>query len=381
TLAYMAPEQSEGLEVGEEADLYSLALVLYEALCGVNPVRGPSPAATARRIGRRLEPLERRRTELPRGLTRALDTALEPAPVERGTLGELTLALQVAHEQLHGSPPRTPRPRHRLQSTARAPAHAPATRSAPPPIEPEAEEQPAEARQGDEGQPSARPARGALPRPVWIALVCATVIWLAASGRPGVALLAIAAALPLLALPIGPRARSATPAWLACALAPMLGVVGLAGVFPAIAGQAARWRERAAAGALGYWWLALAEPLVGRRLWLGPPSGVPAHAAWEGSLGLTATHVIAPTLTLGVLMGAALWGAAAVCLPWLVRGRHALLDALCAVIWTVIIAVAAPAVDAGLAAHATHPSPRGAVLGAVLAALFAVAARALRGPV
>ena len=51
TLAYMAPEQSEGHEVGGAADLYSLALVLYEALTGVNPVRGRTPAATARRIG------------------------------------------------------------------------------------------------------------------------------------------------------------------------------------------------------------------------------------------------------------------------------------------------------------------------------------------
>ncbi len=54
TLAYMAPEQIDGDEVGTGADLYSLALVLYEALSGVNPVRGPTPAATARRIGERL---------------------------------------------------------------------------------------------------------------------------------------------------------------------------------------------------------------------------------------------------------------------------------------------------------------------------------------
>ncbi|HWX75257.1 MAG TPA: serine/threonine-protein kinase, partial [Solirubrobacteraceae bacterium] len=40
TLAYMAPEQSEGHEAGPSADLYSLALVLYEAFSGVNPVRG-----------------------------------------------------------------------------------------------------------------------------------------------------------------------------------------------------------------------------------------------------------------------------------------------------------------------------------------------------
>ncbi len=51
TLAYMAPEQSEGHEVAEPADLYALALVLYEGLSGVNPVRGSTPAATARRIG------------------------------------------------------------------------------------------------------------------------------------------------------------------------------------------------------------------------------------------------------------------------------------------------------------------------------------------
>ena len=51
TLAYMAPEQAEGEEVGAEADLYSLGLVVYEALTGVNPVRGGGPAATARRLG------------------------------------------------------------------------------------------------------------------------------------------------------------------------------------------------------------------------------------------------------------------------------------------------------------------------------------------
>ena len=43
TFAYMAPEQSDGGQVGEAADLYSLALVLYEALSGINPVRGRPP--------------------------------------------------------------------------------------------------------------------------------------------------------------------------------------------------------------------------------------------------------------------------------------------------------------------------------------------------
>src|SRR4029077_18931335 len=118
TLAYMAPEQSEGREVNEEADLYSLALVLYEAFCGVNPVRGPTPAATARRIGRRLEPLARRRRDLPRFLTGALDHALLPSPRARGGIEELRLAREEALD--HGLVPRRPPRRTRAARGTRA---------------------------------------------------------------------------------------------------------------------------------------------------------------------------------------------------------------------------------------------------------------------
>src|SRR4051794_32955805 len=71
TLAYMAPEQAKGRPAGEEADLYSLALVLYEALAGRHPVKGPNAAATAKRMGRRLAPLSRSRRDLPDDLTTA----------------------------------------------------------------------------------------------------------------------------------------------------------------------------------------------------------------------------------------------------------------------------------------------------------------------
>ena len=80
TLAYMAPEQAEGRQSGEEADLYSLAIVLYEALAGVNPVRGRGPAATARRVGARLPPLGRLRRDLPFELCEAIDIAVLPRP-------------------------------------------------------------------------------------------------------------------------------------------------------------------------------------------------------------------------------------------------------------------------------------------------------------
>jgi eukaryotic-like serine/threonine-protein kinase len=391
TLAYMAPEQSEGREVGEEADLYALALVLYEALCGVNPVRGPTPAATARRIGRRLEPLERRRRDLPRTLTRALDTALAPSPNDRRRLPDLRAALIDALERgLRRSRRRSSEQPRRSASDASLAAPllgraAPETRLVTPGDRPVEREEHLLA-------PGDRPVergRLALPRRLWTAGALATIVWQAWQGRPGVGLLIFAAVLPLLALPADRSSAGATPAWPACALAPLLGLAALAGAFPALAGQARRWRERATLGAIGYWWLTLAEPLlasesVGRRLWLGAPSGVggtPARAVWEGSLGVSWGHVVAPTLSLGVLLGAALWAGGAVALPWLVRGRSAALDVVAVVIWSAALAAAAPLLDSGLSTHAGHPSPKGAVLGAILGGMFAVAARALRGPV
>ncbi len=86
TAAYMAPEQAEGLPAGAAADLFSLALVLYEGLSGVNPVR---TGAAARRAGMHLPPLRRQRRDLPRELGRAIDLSLRPRPGERGTLDEL----------------------------------------------------------------------------------------------------------------------------------------------------------------------------------------------------------------------------------------------------------------------------------------------------
>src|SRR5215213_7538232 len=96
TLAYMAPEQAAGQRVDERADLYSLALVLYEALAGTNPVRAGSPAETARRLGMRLPALRRARRDLPAELCAAIDRALEPAPEHRGTLADLVAALEQA---------------------------------------------------------------------------------------------------------------------------------------------------------------------------------------------------------------------------------------------------------------------------------------------
>jgi hypothetical protein len=356
TLAYMAPEQCEGEEVGEQADLYSLALVLYEALSGVNPVRGATPAATARRIGSELESLARHRRDLPTALVDAIDDALAPAPRDRGALEDLREALAAAHDD----PRAAPRRARRTHATNVAAAAAAAAEAAA----------------------SERPARRlSLPRAVWLAGAMLLAGWQASAGRPGVALLVLAAALPVLLMPRVARARGIGVGWLSCLLAPALGLAGLAGAFPALAGQALRWRERALLGALGYWWLVLAEPLASRRLWLGMPAPAPARTAWEGSFSIAAVHVIAPLLALGVLLGALLWAAAATVMPLLVRGRNAVLDLFAAATLSSALVLCAPPLDSGLAAHGAQAGGRGAVLGAVLGGIIAVAARALRGPV
>ncbi len=373
TLAYMAPEQSEGREVGPEADLYSLALVLYEALSGVNPVRGPNPAATARRIGARVPPLRRARRDLPPELTAAIDRALERDAGRRGSLEELALALAgtSAPSDTLRRPPAPP-------PTARATDAGPIASPEPPPLRRLPRLPPGAAgtaaAPAEESPPTTR--RLAFPRAVWIGGAAAAVLWQAVSGRPGVALVLAAALAPLVLLP-----RRAGPSWLLCLLAPALGLVGLAGAFPAIAGQPRRWRERAALAALGYWWIALAEPLLGRRLWLGAAGGVPARAGWEGSVTAAAAHVVWPLLGVALLTGAILWSAAAILLPFLVRGRNAAVDIVGAVIWSAALAAFTPAVDAGLARAGLHAEPRGLVLGAVFGGVLAVAIRALAGPV
>jgi serine/threonine protein kinase len=104
TLAYMSPEQAEGHEAGPEADVYSLALTLYECWSGENPHRRGNAVATVRSIGRRARSLHRLRPDLPRELTEEIDACLDPRPDRRPTLEEVGTAIEDSLDLLADHP-------------------------------------------------------------------------------------------------------------------------------------------------------------------------------------------------------------------------------------------------------------------------------------
>ena len=388
TLAYMAPEQAEGQPAGEPADLYALALVLYEALSGTNPVRGRTPAATVRRVGVRLPALGRLRRDLPLDLCDALDRAVQPDPKARGTVKQLKAVLK-AHVEDVGDEAGT------VEASALEPLGLGLAREPRAPLADVAPRGPwsrrgvaaalafvlVTAATATLGPPvpfapavlgaATALVVGAFPRAGWAASALAVLAWLLADGRTGDAVVLAAAAAPVV-----PLLRRAAPGWLSVpAAAPGLGALALAGAFPALAGQARRAADRAVLGALGAWWLLLAEPVAGTDLLFGPAPDTLPRDQFGTSAGVAVEHVLAPAVTGGALALAALWAAAAVVLPFLVRGRLLGLDLLAAAAWATGLGVGTQALADALG---WAPSPTGVVAGAVVAGILAVLAAASR---
>jgi serine/threonine protein kinase len=94
TEAYAAPEEIAGEPFDHRCDLYSLGAVLYEALAGERPERGPRGA-----IARRLTVL---RSDAPRALCDTICSLLSESPEERPENAESALAML--------SPPRAHQP-------------------------------------------------------------------------------------------------------------------------------------------------------------------------------------------------------------------------------------------------------------------------------
>ena len=411
TAGYMAPEQAEGLEAGAPADLYSLALVIYEALTGVNPIRLGTAAPRTRRLGAHLPPLRRQRRELPRELGQGIDLALRPRPRERGTVQELRRALQASLARVDDVTGVVASPWPAKRGPTGTHEH-----EVPPAEVPPAEVPPAEfsdaplagqddrAADGAEGQePRPRdpwPARAgaaagaalvtgwlaahvlmpspvapaaaavlaaaltlALPRIGWALSVLSLTIATVAQHHPGAALLIVVGGVaPAALLP-----RRGT-LWPLPAGAPALAAVSLAGVWPALAGRAATPLRRGALGAIGWLWLVFAAELAGATMYVHTPRGTPAPSHWMSSLSATVDHVFKPLIHAGLLAPALVWAAAAIVLPWIVRARSPALDLIRVTIWAATVASATVI----LIKPASLIDSRAAVLGAIASALVAL---------
>ena len=390
TLAYMAPEQAEGERVTEAADVYSLALMLYEGWTGVNPVRGNGPVATARRLGTHLPPLRSRRRDLPQHLADANDGALDPRPDLRPTLPQLRKALAGVDDDLSdegGLVEPATLERFGLTRVGRARVRDPlATDSLPARIA---------------ARTAAGLGAGALtlagltalgPTPDWSPLLAAGIVaaltalaprlgWVAgmcvvigylgspSTDREGTALLLTAAAAPVPLLL--PRAGLW---WSVPALAPLLGAAGIAPLYVAIAALAPTPWRRAGAAAAGFLWLLIAEVITGHDLLFGVPSGVDPRAAWETSLSNGASDALFPAVGSAAILPIVVWAAFAALLPVLVRGRALILDIAGAAIWAAGLIAAHSALGQLIAPDVPLDTARGAILGGVLAAVLAVTA-------
>jgi eukaryotic-like serine/threonine-protein kinase len=425
TLAYMAPEQAEGARISPACDVYSLALTLYEAWTGRNPVRAGGPAATARRLGRPLPSLGSQRRDLPRELCDAIDDALDVDPARRPTPADLRAELRAVQSDLTDEGglvepetlrrvglPTTRRTRRLFSRREDAPASARGffredpggptgvLGRAPPGAQPARWVKLAERSGagllaggivlgvlGSLGpDPSFSPAAAAgaaalatalLPRIGWMLTVFFLCAWLVSpeADRQGSALVLAAAAAPIPFLL--PRAGLL---WSVPVFAPLLGTVALGPAFIGIAGLAPTPWRRAGLAIAGFWWLALGEAITGEALLFGSPDGTLPRAEWEGSISAAASDVLEPLITSTALAPLLVWAAFAVALPLVVRGRWLALDLVGAGVWVVGLIVAQVALGDALAADVALDQARGAVGGALLAAVVALSVSQVVAP-
>jgi eukaryotic-like serine/threonine-protein kinase len=349
TNAYMAPEQAAGREVEAAADLYSLALIVYEALTGLNPVRR---YARGGRLGVHLPPVRRHRRELPRELACAVDLALRPRPRERGTVAELREALLTSLPDVDDEPgvvtppwPDTIGSEDLIHSRfASTPPRPPLTRALTPRPAPVAPPGQATVRVVGGVGPLARllAAGGAavatawfaggvlspspvlpavavlaaglavavLPRVAWLLLAASAALLLVAQGSPGGAIVLLVAVIPTVVLLFRHPGRAALPS-----VVPALALIGLAGVWPALAGRASSAWERMILGAAGWLWLVVGGLLSGQMTYVSLSPPVPSPRVWMLSLDGAVHQVLHPLIYSGILAPALVWAAGGLVLP------------------------------------------------------------------
>lgn len=443
TLAYMSPEQASGEDVSFESDVWSLGIVIHEGFAGRNPVRGRTPAETARNLtAGDVELLGTVRPDLPDDLLDFIEAALEPDPADRCSLVELGEVLAGSVPSLDDEPgsigPAVRRQRRiigrrddrrvvripvegdpEFDEAVTAPsgatepveldtaAHAtiptqPSQRIATSPRIPRPPDASLAGRSEapvlsqrllcglaagllamalltqvlpTSGRLSTWPTVGAvafavmmLPRLGWLAAVGAAALFMGGSGFPGMATVLLASLLP------GAVLMWRSPEWWSVpSLAPVLGVPGISGAWPAVAGLARGTWLRAAAGAAGAWQICCAQLLIGQNLMGSHAIRSEPVSTWSGSARAAITEAIVPMLHGRAPMLLLVWAVAALVLPIAVAGRSSMIDAVAAIAWAVSLSIATFLLAGGMS--------RGVLAGSLAGAALTVARRgiSLRG--
>jgi serine/threonine-protein kinase len=104
TLSYMAPEICTGSTPTPSSDIWSIGVMLYEAMTGANPFRSRSPAELADRHSERVRPLAEVRPDLGRPLAAACERALSRDPRRRPTAASLAIVFEAVANRLEAPP-------------------------------------------------------------------------------------------------------------------------------------------------------------------------------------------------------------------------------------------------------------------------------------
>ncbi len=118
TLAYISPERLRGEAASPASDVWSVGVMLWEALAGRHPFWAPSLLATSKKIEAGAPPLQRARPDLPKPLVAAVARALHPDPMQRPGAAELAKTLRLARRK-RTSTSTAPAPRPGRASAAR----------------------------------------------------------------------------------------------------------------------------------------------------------------------------------------------------------------------------------------------------------------------
>jgi hypothetical protein len=320
TLAYIAPERLAGEDATPESDVWSVGVVLWEALSGRHPFWGVPLQEVAVAIAAGAPPLASERRDVPRRLLAAVDGALARDPSRRPRASALAADLR---RSLRAAPSREPREKRQGVVADQRPLPRLVTRVAPVVLA------------------MIAAGLGATLLPFWPPLLVAAIVVAAGIGAWLDPRIGLAVGLGALVFPLGNLAQGTAVAYGCLAVGlfllswrdarsgllfvtgPLLAPLGLLALVPLLVQPARGALRRGAQATLAVFAAALVAGVDGADLPLaaGRASSLgiaPVDSEREVALAVWGELALHPVVLVGALVAAS----AAVAIPWARRWRY-----------------------------------------------------------